>query len=54
MYIEVFVCMDICGRVARLFCTGVADSFELPWGSWELSPGPLEEWPVLLTTEPSL
>ena len=33
---------------------GVTDSGELPCGCWELSPGPLEEQPVLLTTEPSL
>ena len=27
---------------------------KLPCGCWELNPGPLEEQPVLLTTEPSL
>ena len=34
--------------------TGVTDSCELPYGCWELNSGPLEEQPVLLTTEPSL
>ena len=29
-------------------------SYELPCGCWELNLGPLEEQPVLLTTEPSL
>ena len=33
---------------------GVTDSCELPCGCWEVNPGPLEEQPVLLTTEPSL
>ena len=27
---------------------------DLPYGCWELNPGPLEEQPVLLTAEPSL
>jgi len=30
------------------------DSCEPPCGCWELNPGPLEEQPVFLTTEPSL
>ena len=34
--------------------TGVTDSRELPCGCWELNLDPLEEQPVLLTTEPSL
>lgn len=34
--------------------TGMTDSYELPCGCWELNPGPLEEQPVVLTTEPSL
>ena len=38
---------------ARSPATGVTDSCELPCGYWELNPGPLEEQPVLLTTEPS-
>jgi hypothetical protein len=33
--------------------TGVIDGCELPCGFWELDPGPLEEQPVLLTTEQS-
>jgi hypothetical protein len=31
--------------------TGVVDSCELPSGNWELSSGPPEEQPVLLTVE---
>ena len=34
--------------------TGVMDGCRLPCGCWELNSGPLEEQPVLLTTEPSL
>lgn len=34
--------------------TVITDGFELPCGCWELKPGPLEEQPLLLTTEPSL
>jgi hypothetical protein len=34
--------------------TGIIDSHELPSESWELNLGPLEEYPVLLTTEPPL
>jgi hypothetical protein len=30
------------------------DGCELPCGCWELNPGPLEEQPVLLSSEPSL
>jgi hypothetical protein len=29
--------------------TGITDGCELPCGSWELNPGPLEKQPVLLT-----
>jgi hypothetical protein len=32
----------------------IADGCEPPCGCWELNSGPLEEQPVLLTTEPSL
>ena len=32
----------------------IVDGYELPCGCWELNSGPLEEQPVLLTTEPSL
>lgn len=28
--------------------------YELPHGFWERNPGPLQEQPMLLTTEPSL
>ncbi|ERE77360.1 neuron navigator 2 isoform 2 [Cricetulus griseus] len=31
---------------------GVADSYELSSRCWELNPGPLQEQPVLLTSEP--
>lgn len=34
--------------------TGVADDCELLCGCWESNPGPLEEQPVVLATEPSL
>jgi hypothetical protein len=34
--------------------TGFTVSCELPCGCCELNPDPLEEQPVLLTTEPSL
>ena len=34
--------------------TVIADSYEPPCGCWEMNTGPLEEQPVLLTTEPSL
>lgn len=30
------------------------DSCEQQYGCWKLNPGPLEEQPVFLTTEPSL
>ena len=33
--------------------TGVTHSCALPCSCWELNLGPLEEQPVLLTTEPS-
>ena len=32
----------------------ITDGCEPPYGCWELNLGPLEEQPVLLTTEPSL
>ena len=32
----------------------MTDGCELPCGCWELNSGPLEEWLVLLTTEPPL
>lgn len=32
----------------------VLDSWELPCSSWQLNPGTLEGYPVLLTAEPSL
>jgi hypothetical protein len=44
--------MYVCVRVSDV---GVTDSCELPCGCWELNlGGPLEEQPVLLTTESSL
>jgi hypothetical protein len=41
-------------REFRSSGTGVTDGCKLPCGCWELNPGPLEEQPVLVTTEPSL
>ena len=38
----------------RILGARVTDSGELTCGCWKLNPGPLEEQPVLLTTEPSL
>ena len=34
--------------------TGVTDGHKLPSGFWELNQNPLEEQPVLLTTEPPI
>lgn len=34
--------------------TGVSDSYELPRRCWELDPHPLQEFPVLSTTDPAL
>jgi hypothetical protein len=39
---------------ARSLGTEVTDSCELPSGCWESSLSPLEEQPVLVTTEPFL
>lgn len=33
---------------------GVTDCWELLHGCWKLNPGPVEEWPVLLTAKPSV
>ena len=53
----------LCALVFRLYVclcdsvssgTRVTDSYELPCVFLELNLGPLEEQPVLLTTEPSL
>jgi hypothetical protein len=41
-------------RRVRFPETGVTNGFELQYGCWESYLGPLEEQPVLLTTEPSL
>lgn len=43
--------MYVCSRFPR---NGVTDICELPHGCWELNLGPLKEWPVLWTVEPSL
>ena len=51
MCVSVFACLYVCVMVSDL---GVTDSCELPCRCWELNPGPLEEWSVLLTTEPFL
>lgn len=34
--------------------TGIAGGYEVPCGCWEVNLSPLEQQPVLLTTEPSL
>ena len=48
-------CLCVClYEEVRSLETGVTDNCELPYGYWELNPGPLEKQPVLLTTEPSL
>jgi len=46
--------MHVCVRMTDPLELGVTDSCELPYGSWELNSGPLEEQPLLLTAEPSL
>ena len=43
--------MPVCQRRAPDVST---DGCEPPYGCWELNSGPLEEQPVLLTSEPSL
>ena len=53
MFIGVFTCMCV-GEAVGSPGTGVTDRCELPCGCWELSPGPLEEQPVFLSTEPPL
>ena len=45
--------MSVCVCI-RSSGTGVTDSCELPCGYWKLKLDPLEELPVLLTTEPSV
>ena len=37
-----------------IFKTGVIDSCQIPYGCWESNSGPLEEYQVLLTTDPPL
>ena len=59
-----FACMCLCTMCMqypqrpeediRSHGTEVKDNCQLPCGCWELNPGPLQEQPVLLTTEPSL
>ena len=53
MYTGVLLGYTLCEGV-RSPGTGVIDSCELSYGCWELNPGPLEEQPVFLTSEPSL
>ena len=48
VYSHVYACR---GQRRRL---SISDGCEPPGGCWELNSGPLEEQPVLLTTEPSL
>jgi hypothetical protein len=46
-------CLQRPGEGIRPAGTVVTGNCELPFGCWELNSGPLEEQPVLLTTEPS-
>jgi hypothetical protein len=48
-----FACMCLCEGV-RTPGIGIIDCYELPCRCWELNPDPLQEQPVLLTTDPSL
>lgn len=49
-----FVCIFICAPCACSASVGspgierITDGFELPCGSWELNPGPLQEQPDAL------
>lgn len=62
MYLSVFqqvcLCTMCCRRdqkVSESPGTGVTDGMShLTWGRWEPNPVPLQEQPLLLTTEPSL
>lgn len=46
--------MHLVSELLELKLVTVAkDGGELPCGAWELNSGPLEEWPVLSTAEPS-
>ena len=52
-----FIWMYVCVACACSALRGqkrVSNPLELPCGCWELYPGPLEEQPVLITTEPLL
>jgi hypothetical protein len=58
----VFACMYDCvpldslvpEDIIRFLRAGITDGCEPPCGGWESNPGPLEEQPVLLTTELNL
>ena len=41
-------------EVTRSHYIHITNGFETPYGYWELNSGPLEEKPVLLTSESSL
>lgn len=48
-------CLHIClCEIVGAPETRVTGSYELPCGGWELNPAPLEEQPLLLTSESSL
>ena len=51
MYTTFLPCMFACQNRAPDL---IIDDCEPPCGGWELNSGPLEEQPVLLTSEPSL
>jgi hypothetical protein len=44
-------CIPVCQKRATEL---IIDDYKSPCGGWELNSGPLEEQPVLLTTEPSV
>jgi hypothetical protein len=50
MYIDVYLHVCLCDGTR----SPGTDSCQLQRGCWELNPGPLEEEPVLLTTEPPM
>ena len=54
-YLHVCLCTTCVPKESiRYPGTGVRDGCGPPCGHWEANPGPLEEQPVPLTTEPSL
>jgi len=69
MYVNVCVCVCVCVCVHKCVCAwcsskseegigslgnGGTDAYEASCRCWESNPDPLEEQPVLLSSEPSL